>query len=100
MSEDREQIEHTRTVKLERGGQVREVPLDKLRNPHALTHAPGFKPVVQTKDGDKGAEGHYSRGPEQQQNHQSSAGGLLQTGGHRPTGNSSERTSFQSGRRY
>ena len=50
MVEDREQIEHTRVAKLERGSQVREVPLDKLRKPHAVTHAPGFKPVSQNTE--------------------------------------------------
>ena len=105
MVEDTEQIEHTRVAKLERGGQIREVPLDKLRKPHAVTHAPGFKLVSQNTDEQLGENGskvternrYYSRRPEQQQDNQSNAGGLLQTSGHRPTGNGSGGSSFQSG---
>ncbi|GMM57139.1 hypothetical protein DAKH74_037550 [Maudiozyma humilis] len=59
------------TVELHRGGKTKVVNLEQLKKPHAVTSSPEFirnHPVqhAQSPDG-------------------SNAGGLLQTGGHRPS---------------
>lgn len=63
------------TLKFNRGGKIKEVPIERLRYPHAVTYARGF------------------RGPNNPQTHSSdnyqspnsdNAGGLLQNGSHRP----------------
>ncbi|SMN22656.1 similar to Saccharomyces cerevisiae YLR361C-A Putative protein of unknown function [Maudiozyma saulgeensis] len=59
------------TVELHRAGKTKVVSLDQLRKPHAITSSPEFlknNPIRQ-----------------QQNNNSDNAGGLLQSGNHRPT---------------
>ena len=59
------------TVELNRGGKTKVVNLEQLKKPHAVTSSPEFRrnnPVHQ-------AQGSGTN----------NAGGLLQTGGHRPS---------------